>query len=309
MKPIHQNKNVPILSLQPKKIPVYLHIPKNAGTYIESVFLSYFSRITNEPKEPKSDYFIKRITVETENCNLTIIVRFLTDYWKTDEHMKHHPIAISRGVNNPRVRTCSIETFKTYLKNKQLSLLSITVEPAGNNLDMRHGLFLAHDLIDMIEGESVHFTILRECFSRQQSLFYYLKGDGSSHEPTHCGIKADTFLQYLSSPQLEDSWFIRVLTGMPNSVQINKHWFHLATNFLDSYNFIIGDIYQIDDTLNYVTNKCFAMTIEDSDKVRPHYNGTKIENKITIEDLDKETKQKFLERTKWDRKIYERYCK
>ena len=64
------------LTRQPKKIPVYLHIPKNAGTYIEDVLLAYFSRVTNEPKEPKSNYFIKRITVETASCNLTIMVRF-----------------------------------------------------------------------------------------------------------------------------------------------------------------------------------------------------------------------------------------
>ena len=296
------------LTRQPKKIPVYLHIPKNAGTYIEDVLLAYFSRVTNEPKEPKSNYFIKRITVETASCNLTIMVRFLTDYWKTDEHMKHHPIAISRGVNNPRVRACSIETFKTYLRNKQLSLLSITVEPIGNQ-DMRHGIFLAHDLIDMIDGEAVHFTILRECFSRQQSLYYYLNGGESSHEPTHGTIKEDTFLQYLSSESLEDSWLIRVLTGIPKSIKPNKHWFRIATDFLDSYNFIIGDIHQTDDILNYVVDRCFAINIEDSDKERPHYNSTKIENKITIEDLDKETKQKFLNHTYWDRKLWDRYCK
>jgi hypothetical protein len=307
------------LTHQPKKIPVYLHIPKNAGTYIEDVLLSYFSRITNEEasisykdgggyKLNKSNYFIKRITVETSSCNLTIMVRFLTDYWKTDDHMKHHPIAISRGVNNPRVRACSIETFKTYLRNKQLSLLSVTLEPVGNQ-DMRHGMFLAHDLIDMIDGEAVNFTILRECFSRQQSLYYYLNGDESSHEPTHGTIKEDTFLQYLSSESLEDSWLIRVLTGIPGSIKLNKHWFRIATDFLDSYNFIIGNITQTDGTLDYVVDRCFAMNIEDSDKERPHYNSTKIKNKITIEDLDEETKQKFLEHTYWDRKLWERYCK
>lgn len=307
------------LTKQPKKIPVYLHIPKNAGTYIEDVLLSYFSRVTNEKstisykdeegyKLNKSDFFIKRITVQTGNCNLTIMVRFLTDYWKTDKNMKHHPLAVSRGVNNPRVRACGLETLKTYLKNKQLALLSITVEPVGNQ-DMRHGLFLAYNLIDIIDGEAVSFTILRDCFSRQQSLYYYLNGSESSHEPTHGTIKEDTFLQYLSSENLEDSWLIRVLTGMPKSIKPNKHWFRIATDFLDSYNFIIGDISETDEILNYVVDRCFRINIEDSDKERPHYNSTKIENKITLNDLSKDQKDKFLHHTFWDRKLYQRYIR
>lgn len=296
------------LTHQPKKIPVYLHIPKNAGTYIHDVMVAFFSRISNEPKEPKSDYFIKRITVEATNYNLTIIVKFLTDYWKTDPHMRHHPVAVSRGVNNPRARTCSIETVKTYLRNKQLALLSITAEPVGNQ-DMRHGIFVSHDLIDMIGGEPIHFTILRDCFSRQQSLYYYLNSNMSTHEPTHGTIKENTFLQYLSSESLEDSWLIRVLTGMPDAVKPDKHWFRVATDFLDSNNFIIGDISVTDSILNHVTNKCFACDIEDSDRSRTYYNSTKINNKITIQDLDNETTQKFLDHTHWDIKLWEKYCK
>lgn len=281
-----------------------MHIAKNAGTYVQDVLVSYFSRVN---RKPKGNDYVKRITIETSSYNLTIIARFLTDYWMTDEHMKHHPIAISRGVNNSKVRACGIETFKTYLRNHQLNILSITVEPTGQQ-DMRPGLFLAHSLIDMINGEAINFTIFREVFSRQQSLFHYINGPESSHEPTHGGIKEDTFIDYLSSESLEDSWLIRGLTGMSQSTKLDKHWFRTATDFLDSHNFIIGDISRTDSIINSVVNSCFMIDIEDSDRKRPQYNSTKIKNKITIDDLDEETKQKYLEHTYWDRKLYEKYC-
>lgn len=289
------------LSEQHTNIPVYLHIPKNAGTYSITVLVKYFVRITND-----KDFSVKRITVEIGTTNLTIIVRFLTDYWKTDSNMKHHPIAVSQGIDIPRSRSCNIETFKTYLQNKQLELLGIVVEPSGSE-DMRPGLFLAHDLIDMINGHPVNFTILRDPFSRQQSLFQYLSGDESSHEPTHGMIRENTFAEYLSSVNLEDSWVIRVFTGMSNTIAIDKNWFRMATEFFDHYNFIVGDISQTDVILNKVLHQCFSQGLEGVDKENPYYNSTKKENKITIEDLDEHTKQKFLDRTYWDRKLWKRY--
>lgn len=289
------------------KIPVYLHIPKNAGTYIQDVLINYFIRVTNEPKNLGWDCFIKKISVETPHCNLTVTVRFLTDYWKNDVNMKQHPVSAARGVNNPRARSCEIETLKTYIRNAQLQLLSVVVEPIGLR-DLRHGVFLAKDLIELSDKSSINFTTLRECFSRQQSLYYYLTSAHSKHEPSHNCIKERSFLEYLSSESLEDGWLIRVLTNMDSTDTINKHWYQLAIDFLDTNDFIVSDISKTSSTLNDVVSNCFGETIIELDKKETHHNSTPNQNKITIDELDHNTRKLFESRCYWDIKMWKYYC-
>tara|TARA_B100000035_G_scaffold70216_1_gene57564 strand:- start:19 stop:255 length:237 start_codon:yes stop_codon:yes gene_type:complete len=70
------------LTRQPKKIPVYLHIPKNAGTYLIHVFTNYFIRLVGN----SSELHVQHLTVLGDGFNLTLFVKFNSDYWKTDEN-------------------------------------------------------------------------------------------------------------------------------------------------------------------------------------------------------------------------------
>lgn len=277
------------------KIPVLLHIPKNAGSYIIQVLTKYFIRC----KKNSSDLRVRRLTVQTQNSNLTIFCHFLTNYWETDPNMKQ--IA-------QRASSCKIGTFFTYLKNQQLEVLSIAVEPIEFS-DMREGCFLAYKIIDLCKSEPFNFTIFRDCFARQQSLYYYLTSAASSHEPSHNSIKEESFLDYIKSSSLEDSWLIRVLTSARPDTSLNKYWLQVACNFLDSNNFLITDIGETDSALKHVIDECFDIPIAQIDLDNPFLNSTKIANKITLEDLDEQTKQKFLDHTYWDRRLWERYCK
>jgi len=287
-------------------VPVHLHIPKNAGTYVQDVFNRYFIRILEREKK-KEAFCVQKISVESPLFNLTLTVEFLTDYWKNDENMKAHPVAVMRGKNNRRAKSCGIETFKTYLRNKQLRLLAVVIEPVGNQ-DVRSGLFQAYELLDICGKTPLNFLILRDAFSRQQSLYYYLTGEESSHEPTHGSIKQESFLDYIKSEKVEDSWLIRVISGMPAEESISKGWFNLAARFLDFHNFEIKSIENTDILINQVLLNCFNRKVSDSDRERALKNVSSKSAKITIDDLDEETKQKFLNRTQWDRKLWERYC-
>lgn len=285
------------LTQQPKKIPVYLHIPKNAGTYLIHVFTNYFIRLVGD----SSKMHMQRLTVFGDNFNLTLFVKFNSDYWKTDENIeKHHFIA-------PRARKCGFPTLKTYIENKQLNVLAIVVEPEDGEL--RPSFSKVCQVLNLCESKGFYFSIFREVFSRQQSLYHYITGEESSHEPSHESIKEVSFLDYLSSYSLEDSWLIRSTTGMKDSWSIDNFWFDQCFNFLDSLNFLIKDIKNTDDIINEVLFSCFKEGLSSLDINTNMRNSTKIKNKITIDDLDKETKQQFLDRTYWDRKLWERYCK
>ena len=288
-------------------VPVHLHIPKNAGTYVQDVFSRYFIRTIEKEKE-KETFCVQKISVESALFNLTLTVEFLTSYWKNDENMKAHPVAAMRGVNNPRAKSCGIETFKTYLRNKQLRLLAVVVEPVGNQ-DVRSGLFQAYELLNICEKTSLNFLILRDSFSRQQSLYYYLTGEESSHEPTHGSIKQESFLDYIKSDCLEDSWLIRVVAGMRTEESISRDWFNLTTSFLDFHNFEIKSIKDTDLLINKVLFNSFNKEVIKLDRERALKNASAKFAKITIDNLKEEVKQKFLDRTYWDRKIYERYIK
>lgn len=288
-------------------IPVHLHIPKNAGTYVQDVFNRYFIRILEREKQ-KEAFCVQKISVESPLFNLTLTVEFLTDYWKSDENMKAHPVAAMRGKNNPRAKSCGIETFKTYLRNKQLRLLAVVIEPVGNQ-DVRSGLFQAYELLGICEKTPLNFLILRDAFSRQQSLYYYLTGEESSHEPTYGSIKQESFLDYIQSDDLEDSWLIRVVSGMRAEEAISRDWFNLTTSFLDSHDFEIKSIKDTDLLINKVLFNCFNNEVIKTDREQALKNASAKSTKITIDDLAEEAKQKFLERTHWDRKIYERYLK
>lgn len=284
------------LSQQPKKIPVYLHIPKNAGTYLIHVFTNYFVRLAGSA----SELHVQRLTVTGDNFNLTLFVKFNSDYWKTDENIKEHHFSAARA------RKCGFPTLKTYIQNKQLNVLAIVIEPEDGEL--RLSFSKVEQILNLCESKGAYFSIFREVFSRQQSLYHYITGEESIHEPSHASIKESSFVEYLSSDSLEDSWLIRSTTGMKDSWPISKFWLNQCCNFLDNFNFLIKDIKNTDDIINEVLFSCFKEGLSSSDTNTNMRNSTKIENKITIDDLDKETKQKFLDKTYWDRRLWEIYC-
>ena len=303
----HYNHYINNQSNQPEKVPVFLHIPKNGGTYTMNLLMAYFSRIFNESQN-QEDFFIKRITVESDSYNLTVFVKFTDEYHKTDSSIKLHPFAIKSGADNPKARACEMSTIKEYLKNKRLIILAINVEPISDN-DMRVGLGEAHNLLSLVNSRPCNFTLMRDTLSRQQSLFYYLTGEESSHEPTHGSIVETSLIDYLQSEDLEDSWLVRVLTDVSSDTNLNEHWFNKTIDYLNSNNFSIGDISQTDETINKILNDCYGEKINQLDKQSIFRNSTQNKHKITISDLNEKIKQKFLDRTYWDRKLWERYCK
>jgi len=96
---------------------------------------------------------------------------------------------------------------------------------------------------------------------------------------------------------------------MKDNWPITNFWFNQCCNFLNSFNFLIKDIKNTDNIINEILFSCFQEGLSSSDTNTSMRNSTKTENKITIDDLKEETKQKFLKHTYWDRKLWERYCK
>ena len=248
-----------------------------------------------------SELHVQRLTIVGDNFNLTLFVKFNSDYWKTDKNIKEHHFSAARA------RKCGFPTLKTYIENKQLYVLAIVIEP--ENGELRPSFSKVEEILNLCGSQGAYFSIFREVFSRQQSFYYYITGAESSHESSHQSIKEASFVEYLSSYSLEDSWLIRSITGMKDNCPITRFWFDQCCNFLNSFNFLIKDIKNTDNIINEILLSCFQEGLSSSDTNTSMRNSTKIENKIIMDDLDEQTKQKFLDRTYWDRKLWERYCK
>ena len=91
---------------------------------------------------------------------------------------------------------------------------------------------------------------------------------------------------------------------------IEPYHLTLADEWLQ--HFRISDTSKVDDLINNVFHGAYGILQSDVEdwvlKNNIHKNSTPNKLKIKFKDLDPTIQQKFLDRTYWDRKLWERYC-
>ena len=322
----------------PEYLPVFHHIAKNAGTYV----LSWAQMLCRRYHLMRGDHLslhwtsakIRRALIRLKDCRqLTIIYCTLTDLTgHTDGIFSVYPeleqfsrenkrdIVLEKQMEyiNNRYSIDSDETtniipeddFLNFIENGDIIPFCVIIDP------MDPGWIDARKYIDLIIEKSkrkhaLHFTVLRDPYKRAQSLFHYLTSDESSHEPTHDSIQAKNFEDYIQSDEVEDSWFLRSLVDMPDSAIIEPYHLTLAHEGYLKH-FRISDTSKVDDLINNVFHGAYGIQQSDVEdhviKSNLHRNATSNKLKIKFEDLDPTIQQKFLDRTYWDRKLWERYC-
>lgn len=285
--------------------PVFLHIPKSGGTYLTFIIQQFLTNVCNN--EFKDIMNNRRVEIVDKNFIITVFCEMLDDYYKRDPNVVN-----GTSNKNALLTKCSYNTFKQYIVNNNAKILTIIVQQTAKN-DIRPGWFSAWELIQHNGTSPVNWIFLRDVFDRQQSLFNYLKSPKSAHEHTHGKIPCDTFEDYLLSAHMEDSWLIRNLTGMPDSIDINNRWFDLANSFISENHVNITAIEDMDNTLD----KTYKHDISFRDfllKYKSHFENKILLNSnisntknTTINDISPSAIQSFLSRTKWDRKMYNKY--
>ena len=276
------------------KIPIFLHIPKNSGTYVLSWTMCIFRYWGNQRGLYGGD--LRRISITQDNKTVMTI-------------FAHVP----NCVNNTKFLTNALDksnsfidmyTFLSELLKKQIEVFSMCIEAAGF-------CFLRQKLmglvLEMIKKEPLYYTCIRDAFSRNQSLYNYINSQNSVHELTHGCIKSKTFLDYIKSPEMEDSWLIRNLTGISNNISITEKDFENSCDILNIFK--ITNIKNVDQIMDDVFYECYMLKRDDVPKERRYIfkNETPIP-KINFLDLDRETQDIFLKKTEFDQKIYKRYC-
>jgi hypothetical protein len=288
------------------KIPVFLHIPKNAGTYVlsnvEKLFRYYMLNV-GHPNTAYCNLWIRKFyIIDSENFQYATL--FVYD---PNENRKKNNKIIPKATNK-HVDVINIDHFNSVLEdfqNKKFELFSIIIEPRGAKL-IAESFF--QNICEKANKIPLYYTIFRKPYERALSLYNYIKSKDSEHELTHNAIHADTFEEYLRSHQLEESWIIRSAACVRDGATISEEDFKTVCNILK--NFKIVDITKTDNLIDEVFMECYGVT---RDIIKDHKNinknaTQKVINK-SFDNLNDELKQLFLERTKFDNQLYDYFIK
>tara|TARA_R110000772_G_scaffold234231_1_gene345825 strand:- start:1026 stop:1868 length:843 start_codon:yes stop_codon:yes gene_type:complete len=265
-----------------RKLPVFFHIPKCAGTYVYSIFCR-----------------ISALLAGVGNIKYIIV--------KQNDFILYRLICTT---NKPLDKKYKKQDRWTYfvdyddLDINDLNLVFVEV-CARSFSDYKNYIFknLPGDVVPY------EFIFLRDPYSLAISLFNYLTSDKSNHEPTGASINSNKFEDYLNSSRLQGSWLIHNLLNIPDPEPITLDDFNKTCDILDSM--LVADMSDVDYTILKVIEDCFNIVdkeiinkIPDIRKVR-----NKTTNKLNVQfsDLEEKTKAHFMSHTKWDNRLYNKY--
>lgn len=277
-------------------LPVFFHIPKNAGTYIFNRLFATCATIGRFDSGKLKINSIKTCNILKNNqVTYRIIVQDLNDYCNNCGLFQMVP----GDEYSFRVR------FVDWIKEKQnfkIQALCVT----GNGFSSFEE---EKELILNSEQDLYKFICLRDPYERCLSLFSYLKSSQSEHESTHGIFGEMSFEDYLNSEYLEDSWLIRVLNNIPNDSQITDDDLYKSINILSTMH--VFDMSKIDSSLFNIFKKCYNFDIE-KDACQDIFDNlckNKTKNKINVPFLSikQETRRKFLQTTSLDRGLYNHF--
>lgn len=323
----------------PEYLPVFHHIAKNAGTYVLSwaqmLCRKYHMMIENNQAQCWTGNRIRRFLVKLEDQKeLTVFYYTSTDLTGSRNGILQFKDCFNSNGEIDKVKLVNAQNefisskfnqvseldpftniidencLLDLIKSGDVEVFSISINPHSPGWNPAR-VYIQKILDESKIKHALHFTVLRDPYKRAQSLFHYLTGNESAHEPTHGSIKAKNFEDYIQSNEVEDSWFLRSLLDMPDDEIIEPYHLTLAHEWL--HHFRISDTSKVDDLINHVFHGAYGILQSDvePDVVKWHVDKNSTPNKLKIkfEDLDSTIQQKFLDRTYWDRKLWERYCK
>jgi len=294
-----------------EKIPVFLHVPKNGGTYVNTITMKFFrlhalnNFWVDLQKEGKLLKKIHKLLVTSNGKEIMTVFVF-------DPFLRHESSNLYTLCNSEDTFASYIDLdcFLNEILTENIKIFSILIKSRGFQF-LRTGLF---ELIFEITNQiPIYYTFLRDPFYRCQSIYNYIKDQKSIHEETHNKIKSKTFDEYLCSDELEDSWLIRELMQTPSGQELHNDNFEEACLILDKVK--IKDINYCDKLINEVFEECYNLNIEKLNKLNDLIIDKGIEKnclnkvKINFNEIEYSIQKIFLDKTKFDQYIYKKYCK
>jgi hypothetical protein len=282
-------------------VPTFLHIPKNAGTYV--LHVNHFLNHQYQSRGTQSfDLLaIKRCLIKLNTGGQ--ITAFIFDKNLLCNTTNNFELISSL---DPSAYTSNLTDFTRLLLNKQIELFSLHIDPV--QLGIKQDFIEIENLLKLIERKPLYYALVRDPLKRAYSIFNYLNNNESSHEPTHGNIVAQNFNDYLSSNQVEDSWIIRHLLSLQDEVELKECHFQEAAQIFSS--FIVSDIKNVNQVLIDVFKKCYNLnySLSDFETFDLPRNSTNYRKSLDTQTVLPHCLSAFKSRTEFDYQFYKLFA-
>lgn len=266
-------------------IPLFIHIPRCAGTYTFELLNNFFDYITPN----------KQIILITSYGKILFIL-FVKCH---DQLLNLFPDAIRHPLGQ-EIYTLSEDKINSSILNKVL--IAIIVEANGLKSINKEKWLL--DIKKESKLPVISFLTIRDPYSRIYSLYEYLKSPLSKHEMTHQKVKGETFEDYILSDSFEENWVVRQTCGLPNDHTLTDKDYENCCQQMDQ--FLLDDYKKVDLLVDKVIKLCYGNFSIDGREIFFKNSRKKVEIP-NFNNLPSYIKDVFLEKTKYDQMIYNRY--
>ena len=276
-----------------QKIPVFYHIAKNAGTYVSDWLLVGFRQY----RRTRTNW-LDRYTPEKDSIKTIQIIK---DNFIVSRLLVGDPNYILD--DNKILTRLTKNDFKIDIKEiHQLNVFVFAVIVEGRGFRIKDQIIENFKHYDLKQ-----FLILRDCFSRTQSEFFYLQSQASTHEYTHKAFGNMSFEEYILSNYIADSWLIRNLLDVKDTEPITQQIFDQTCSLLKE-RVKIYNIKQTNKAISDILIECYQIDpnkiiLKNWDIIQKNKNQYK---KIQLEELPLSIQKTFNEKTYWDQQLYKK---
>jgi hypothetical protein len=255
---------------RPGRVPIFLHNPRCGGTYIMSWNQILFNTYLNIKKYPLlklgDDINLKsrRIIAEMDNGKeLHIFCYSHKDLHLTDESFSDNKISYREGAQSiftgksskkfrskedPYINRIHIDKLMPLINNDNFEIFSIIIPATGDIIDQRLPLLKCQEICKRCNASPHFYTSMREPFDKLESIHKQQMKENSSEE---------TFMNFIKSNELPDSWLIRALTGIKSNQEVEKPHYEQAQKQLESFS--VKDVKQLEGLVNEVFGYCLDL--------------------------------------------------
>ncbi len=269
-------------------IPIFFHIPKNAGSFVRSW------QKTILENESKDRSFLRSIIVTNENKEHILKLEVLDDQSITDNEA-----FIKNKYYDKNALEINLSEFKEVKRKSKIKVFSASI--------LSFGFIIHSDLINFIKNtwdrDIKSYMILRDPLQNEWSFYNYITSQLCQHEKRSDEIKSKSFREYLLSEEMSDSWLIRSLVGVKENVDQDD--FNKVIKILD--NIKIFNIKKSSDVVKTMFKDCYDIDVDVNHNAAINRNESKIPMP-SLKEIGLDIVEIFKEKKKYEYKIYNKYA-
>jgi hypothetical protein len=279
--------------VQNKNIPIFFHVPKNAGTFAISLIFQYLRVLRRQLHAEANFQTIRNIVVKKGRLDAARILALdpTNECSNCDKYR--------RGMEADKTHYIIDLDDMGGLNFKLLNIFTVVIEAAG--------FTSRSEILEIFKDyDCRRFIVLRDPIKRMFSLFNYLNSDSAKHEATY-GIIPDNISDYINGNHLGDSWLIRQFVNLPDECNIEDSHYDLTYDELKDFQ--IADIKDVENLVIQIYKKHFNLELSPKDREEFSKYIVKNESKKQNHELTDEEKELINHNMRYGIKLYEELMK